>query len=288
MTGFGRGEVTGRGRSFTVEVQSVNHRFLEVRCRAPKRLVGLEPRIQQAVQQRFARGHIEISILDTDLEGQSRTLKVDVPLARQYVDALRGLQRELGLPGEVTVEMLSGQREFIAVEDSEESLDETWRELTPALTGALDALEEMRGREGQSLAAVMAKHLDEVEAILAGIVVRAPDLVRAQRDRLRERVAELLNGRLPDPARLEQEAALLADRSDIAEECDRLKSHLVQFRLVLMQAGPQGRRLDFLLQEMNREVNTIGSKAADAALAHDVVSLKTVVERLREQVQNIE
>lgn len=288
MTGFGRGEAAGRGRSFTVEVQSVNHRFLEVRCRAPKRLVGLEPRIQQAVQQRFARGHFEISILDKDLEGQSRTLRVDVPLARQYVDALRGLQRELGLPGEVTVEMLSGQREFIAVEDSEESLDETWRELTPVLTGALDALEEMRGREGQSLAAVMAKHLDEVEAILAGIVARAPGLARAQRDRLRERVAELLNGRLPDPARLEQEVALLADRGDIAEECDRLKSHLVQFRLVLTQAGPQGRRLDFLLQEMNREVNTIGSKAADAALAHDVVSLKTVVERLREQVQNIE
>jgi uncharacterized protein (TIGR00255 family) len=288
MTGFGRGEATGRGRVFTVEVQSVNHRFLEVRCRVPKRLTGLEPRIQQAIQDRFSRGHFEVLVLEKDLDGRGRTLKVDVPLAGQYVDALRTLQQALGLPGEVTLEMLTVQRDLIAVEESPESLDESWQDLRPALEGALEALAEMRRREGEDLVGILEKYLGEVEATLLGIVERAPDLVRVQRDRLRERVAELLDGRLPDAARLEQEVALLAERGDVAEECDRLRSHLTQFRAVLRQPGSQGRRLDFLLQEMHREVNTIGSKSADATLAHEVVGLKTSVERLREQVQNLE
>ncbi len=288
MTGFGRGETIGRSRAFTVEVQSVNHRFLEVRCRVPKRLTGLEPRIQQAIQERFSRGHFDVLVLDKDLDGRGRSLKVDVPLAMQYVDALRSLQQALGLPGEVTLEMLTAQRDLIAVEESPESLDESWGELSLALAKALDALAEMRRREGEALAANLRAHLGEVEATLAGIVERAPVLIQAQRDRLRERVAELLDGRLPDPARLEQEVALLAERSDVAEECDRLRSHLAQFRAGLEQPGAQGRRLDFLLQEMQREANTIGSKSADAVLAHEVVRLKTSIERLREQVQNLE
>jgi uncharacterized protein (TIGR00255 family) len=288
MTGFGRGEATGRGRVFTVEVQSVNHRFLEARCRVPKRLTGLEPRIQQAIQDRFSRGHFEVLVLEKDLDGRGRTLKVDVPLAGQYVEALRTLQQALGLPGEVTLEMLTAQRDLIAVEESPESLDESWQDLLPALEGALEALAEMRRREGEALVGILEKYLGEVEATLLGIVERAPDLVRVQRDRLRERVAELLDGRLPDAARLEQEVALLAERGDVAEECDRLRSHLSQFRAVLRQPGSQGRRLDFLLQEMHREVNTIGSKSADATLAHEVVGLKTSIERLREQVQNLE
>ena len=288
MTGFGRGEAGGRNHAYTVEVQSVNHRFLEVRCRVPKRLNGLEPRLQRAVQQRFARGHFEVSIQDRDLEGRSRSLKVDVPLARQYVSLLRELQRELELPGQINVEMLAGQRELISVEESEETLDEAWEELGPALAAALEALMEMRVHEGAALVAALTRHLLEIETILASIASRAPDLVAAQRTRLRERVTELLDGRLPDPIRLEQEVAILAERGDVAEECDRLRSHVGQFRDTLMQPGPQGRRLDFLLQEMNREANTIGSKAADLGSAREVVELKTAVERLREQVQNLE
>jgi uncharacterized protein (TIGR00255 family) len=288
MTGFGRGESAGGGRVFTVEVQSVNHRFLEVRCRVPKRLAGLEPRIQQAIQQRFSRGHFEVLVLDKDLDGRGRTLKVDLPLAVQYVEALKTLQQALGLSGEVTLDMLTAQRDLIAVEESVESLDESWAEIRPALEKALDALAEMRRLEGEALVASLERHLEVVEAVLRGIVERAPEIVRSQRDRLRERVMELLNGRLPDPARLEQEVALLAERGDVDEECDRLQSHLGQFRATLGHPGPQGRRLDFLLQEMNREANTIGSKSADATLAHLVVGLKTSIERLREQVQNLE
>jgi uncharacterized protein (TIGR00255 family) len=254
----------------------------------PKRLNGLEPRLQRVVQQRFARGHFEVSIQERDLEGRSRSLKVDVPLARQYVDLLRALQRELELPGQINVEMLAGQRELISVEESEETVDEAWEELGPALASALRALADMRVQEGAALVAALTRHLLEIETILAGLASRAPDLVAAQRTRLRERVTELLDGRLPDPIRLEQEVAILAERGDVAEECDRLRSHVGQFRDTLMQPGPQGRRLDFLLQEMNREANTIGSKAADIGSAREVVELKTAVERLREQVQNLE
>lgn len=288
MTGFGRGETDGRGRVYTVEVQSVNHRFLEARCRLPKRLAGLEPRVQRAVQQRFARGHLEVSVQEKDLEGRTRTLKIDLALARQYVESLRTLQREMDLPGQVTLEMLAGQRELISVEESEETLDEAWAELEPALLSALDALATMRCQEGAALTQALRRYLDEIEGTLSRVLGRTSDLVTAHRNRLRERVAELLDGRLPDPLRLEQEVALLAERGDVAEECDRLRSHLTQFRETLDQSGPQGRRLDFLLQEMNREANTIGSKAADASLAQDVVELKTAIERLREQVQNIE
>ena len=288
MTGFGCGEAAGRGRTFTVEVQSVNHRFLEVRSRMPKRLSGLEPRIQQTIQERFSRGHFEVLVLEKDLDSRSRTLKVDVPLAMQYVDALRTLRQALGLPGEVTLEMLTAQRDLIVVEESPESLDETWGELLPGLTRALDALEEMRRREGEALLANLKAHLDQIEMTLTGIEERAPGLVRIQRDRLRERVAQLLDNRLPDPARLEQEVALLVERGDVTEECDRLRSHLAQFRGVLERPGPQGRKLDFLLQEMHREANTLGAKSADATLAHEVIDLKTSIERLREQVQNLE
>jgi uncharacterized protein (TIGR00255 family) len=288
MTGFGRGEATGRGRTYTVEVHSVNHRFQEVRARLPKRLAGLELRLQRVVQQRFARGHFEVSVQEKDLDGRARTLKVDLPLARQYAEMLRGLQAELNLPGQVTLEMLAGQRDLIAVEESEETLDDVWADLEPAVAAALEGLSAMRTHEGVALVQALRRHLDDIDGVLSRVVGRASDLVTAHRNRLRERVAELLDGRLPDPLRLEQEVALLAERGDITEECDRLRSHLGQFRETLGQAGPQGRRLDFLLQEMNREANTIGSKAADASLAQDVVELKTATERLREQVQNLE
>ncbi|HTU03491.1 MAG TPA: YicC/YloC family endoribonuclease [Candidatus Sulfotelmatobacter sp.] len=286
MTGFGRAEASGRWIG-TVEVTSVNHRFLEVRCRLPKRLGGLEPRIQQAIQGRFARGHLEVKLDERSPDGP-RALRVDLDLARQYVEALRTLQKELDLPGEIRLEMLAGQRDLLAIAESEESLDQLWAGLDPALATALDALTEMRVREGAALATALERDLGEVEAGLARILARAPEIVALHRERLRERVATLLEGRLPDAERLEQEVALLADRSDVTEECDRLASHLGQFRQTLALPGPQGRRLDFLLQEMNREVNTIGSKAADAGVAQEVVGLKTALERLREQVQNLE
>ncbi len=288
MTGFGRGEAGGHGRSYTVEVHSVNHRFLEVRCRLPRRLGGLEQHVTRAISGRFARGHFEVAVQEKDVDGRARTLSVDVPLARQYLDVLRSLQKELGVPGEVTLDLLAGQRELIAIEETAESLDDLWGEIKPAVLVALDALADMRQQEGAALVAALERHLDEIRASLARIVARAPELVAAHRARLKERLTELLEGRPLDPQRVEQEVAIIADRGDVTEECDRLASHVAQFKATLGAAGPQGRRLDFLLQEMNREANTVGSKAADAVLATEVVELKTAIERLREQVQNLE
>jgi uncharacterized protein (TIGR00255 family) len=183
---------------------------------------------------------------------------------------------------------VANQRELISVEETEDSLEDVWGEVEPALQNALDALGAMRGQEGAALVAALLRHLDDIAAILGRVIVRGPEIVAMHRTRLRERLAELLEGRPLDPQRLEQEVAILADRGDVTEECDRLASHVTQFRDTLGLAGPQGRRLDFLLQEINREANTIGSKAADAVLAREVVELKTAIERLREQVQNLE
>lgn len=288
MTGFGRGEAGAAGRAYTVEVHSVNHRFLEVRCRLPRRLQGLEPKVQQALQGRFARGHFEVSVQEKDLGGGARRLSLDTALAREYAALLRGLQEELGLPGEVSLGLVASQRELIAIEEAEAPVEEAWTALRPALETALQELAAMRRQEGEALVGALNRELAAIEAIQERILQRAPEAVAAQRDRLRARIAELLEGRELDPGRLEQEVAILADRADITEECDRLRSHLAQFRATLAQGGPQGRRLDFLLQEMGREANTTGSKSADAALAHEVVELKAALERLREQVQNLE
>ncbi|HYB72878.1 MAG TPA: YicC/YloC family endoribonuclease [Candidatus Sulfotelmatobacter sp.] len=288
MTGYGRGESTGAGRSFTVEAQSLNHRYLEVRARLPRRLTGLELRTQQEVQRRFARGHFDITVSERLTGQRPRTLRVDEGLAAAYMEALRKLQSIGGLQGELTLDHLAAQRDLLIHDEEEESLETAWADLRPALLAALDAMEAMRAREGQALEREIVGRLGAVDALLGQVQERVPRVARAQKERLQARVAELLDGRPLEPGRLEQEAALLADRADVREECVRLGSHLAQFRALLGEGGSQGRRFDFLLQEMNREANTIGSKSADAEISHLVVAMKAELEKIREQVQNVE
>jgi uncharacterized protein YicC (UPF0701 family) len=268
-----------------VEVQSVNHRFLEQRCRSPATPADWNALPAGGAAQ-FARGHFRGVGAGEGLDGRTRTLKIDLALARQYVESLRTLQQEMNLPGQVTLEMLAGRGVDLGRGVGVETLEEAWAELEPLLSPPWMPWRRCGVRRSHYPGAPAASGRDRWRAL--AVLGRTSDLVAAHRNRLRERVADLLDGRLPDPLRLEQEVALLAERGDVAEECDRLRSHVAQFRETLDQAGPQGRRLDFLLQEMNREANTIGSKAADASLAQDVVELKTVIERLREQVQNME
>ncbi len=288
MTGYGRGESTGAGRTFIVEVQSLNHRYLEVRARLPRRLTGLEHRAQQEVQRRFARGHFDITVSERITGERPRSLRVDEGLAAAYVDALRKLQSIGGLRGELTLDHLVAQRDLLIHDEEQESLDAAWADLRLALTAALDAMEAMRAREGQALEPEIAGRLGAVEAALGEVEARAPRVGRAQKDRLQARLAELMDGRPLDPGRLEQEAAILADRADVTEEGARLRSHLAQFRALLAEGGSQGRRFDFLLQEMNREANTIGAKSGDAEISHLVVGMKAELEKIREQVQNVE
>lgn len=289
MTGFGRGEHVTPLRRYLCELQSVNHRYLEVRSRLPKRLVGLDLLIQRAVQGRFARGRIDVTVTEDRPDGEPRKLRLNRTLALEYLSAFKALQAELGLPGEVTLEFLCSQRDLFEVESDEAGSPEAdWPKIQAALERAMEGVAEMRRDEGRALKAALLGHLDQVEAILGGIIARAPEVVRSYKNRLEIRLQRLLEGKTVDPGRLEQEVALLADRSDIAEEVARLTSHLGQFRESIGQQGPHGRRSEFLLQEMQREANTIGAKANDAKISQDVIALKSTLEQLREQVQNVE
>lgn len=289
MTGFGQGECITSLRRYVCELQSVNHRYLETRTRLPKRLGTLELSILKSLQGCFARGRFDVTVLE-ELTGEpSCTLRVNRPLVHAYLDAVKTLQSELGLTGEVTLELLLSRSDLFDLEgDKPGEADADWPAVSTALEGAMSALAKMRREEGRALEAALLSHLDQVEATLATIVARAPEVVQGFKSRLELRLQRLLEGKSVDPGRLEQEVAILAERSDIAEETTRVSSHLRQFRDLIQQQGPHGRRMEFLLQEMLREVNTIGAKANDARTSHDVITLKSVLEQLREQVQNVE
>ncbi len=288
MTGFGRGEHATPRAHYRVEVQAVNHRFVEVRARLPRRLARLEHQIQREVQHRFGRGRFDVHLSERLLAEPPRTIRVDRVAAREFVAAVRALQEELGLPGALSVEALASLRDLVGFEEPEEEAGAVWEEIRPALEQAFADLEKMREKEGAALSAELRHRLGLLERGVAAILARAPGTVAAYRARLQERVAALAAGVPLDPGRLEQEVVLFADRADVTEEGARLGSHLAQFRDLLDAPGPQGRKLEFLLQEMHREVNTLGSKAADAAIAAEVVALKAELEKMREQLQNVE
>ena len=289
MTGFGRSERITPSRRYLCELQSVNHRYLEVRSRLPKRLSSLEPQILRAVQGRFARGRFDVTVIDELADERQQTLRLNRTLAHEYLAAFKSLQDELGISGDVTLELVASQRDLFELEGEEPGTPETdWPEVQDALERAMDALAAMRRDEGKSLEATLLGHLDLVEAKVTAISARSPEVVRSYKSRLEGRLQRLLEGKPVDPGRLEQEVAILADRSDIAEEIARLTSHIGQFREFIGQQGPHGRRLEFLLQEMQREANTIGAKANDAKISQEVIALKSTLEQLREQVQNVE
>ncbi len=288
MTGFGRGESEAEGRHIEVEVKAFNHRYCDVVPHLPRTLSVLETRVRNLIRERFSRGRIEVSAQFDDASDAGQKLELDLPLAKEYYSALKTLQESLGIPGEVRLETLTAFREIFARKEVERDLEKEWALLLPALEAALNGLEEMRTQEGIALEKDFSQRLTLVGNMLAEIEQKSPAVLQASRDRLAERVQELSGGVEIDPARLAQEVAFLAERSDITEELVRARSHLARFRAILSQSEPAGRKLDFLLQEMNREVNTIGSKANDAGIAHVVVGIKSELEKLREQVQNIE
>lgn len=289
MTGFGQGECVTPSKRYVCELQSVNHRHLEARTRLPKRLSALELQILKTLQGRFARGRFDITVLEELTGEQPCALRLNRPLARAYLDAAKALRSELGLTGEVTLELLFSRPDLFDLEgEKPEGADADWPAVSAALEGAMRALAEMRQKEGKALKAALLGHLDRVEATVVTIAARAPDVVHSYKSRLELRLQRLLDGKPVDPGRLEQEVAILAERSDIVEETTRVASHLQQFRDLIRQSGPHGRRMEFLLQEMQREVNTIGAKANDATTSHDVIALKSILEQLREQVQNVE
>jgi len=288
MTGYGRAEGELDGRQFVAEVRSVNHRFAEVVVRAPRDLSPLEDRARRLVASKVARGRIELHIACRELYGRARALKVDKGLAMAYHKSLRELQSELDLPGCWGIELIAQLPDVLTVEEPEQDLEGVWPLLEGVICAATDAMVEMREQEGRALFGDLARRVERLEELRAEIATRAPSLVEEYRTKLQKRAEELLAGRPIDENRLALEVALFADRGNIDEELVRLGSHLDQTREVMAQGEPAGRKLEFLLQEMNREVNTIASKAGDVAVARAAVEAKSELEKMREQAQNIE
>ena len=287
MTGFGAGRGTSGGEEIAVELRSVNQKFCEVKARLPRELAALEPAVVRQVKDRLSRGGIDLSLRRSG-PGGSMAPRVDVPLAEAYARAYAELQARLGLHDPIRLADIVAAEGVIRLDERETDLDDARAATGKALASALEALLAMRGREGEALAADLEARLATVLALIGQVEVLSPQAVEHHRIRLAERIKELTQGMALDPSRLEQEVALLADRSDVAEEITRLRSHVGQARTLLASQEPAGRKLDFLVQEMHREVNTIGSKSQHAELSGLVVSLKAEVERMREQVQNVE
>ncbi|MGC3975167.1 MAG: YicC/YloC family endoribonuclease [Nitrospira sp.] len=288
MTGYGKKDGTSQQATVTVEIRSVNHRFLEVAVRVPRSMAQLEDPIRKAVQQRCLRGRVDVSVSVQAAGGSLKTVHIDQALAKQYHAALKKLQKTLGLRGGVDLAMVAGFRDIVSITDEPVDTDHLGKTLLRVLAGALTELEKMRKREGEALAKDLALHLDAIREAQSLVAKKAPDLAQISFDRMKARIETLLQSEVPDPARLQQELAVYADRSDISEELVRLESHMVQFDQQLRSQESVGKTLEFLLQEMGREVNTIGSKANDAEIAALVVRMKAELEKLREQVQNVE
>ncbi len=287
MTGFGAGHGASAGEELDVEVRSVNHKFCEVKVRAPRELAALELDAAKLVKDRLARGGVEVSLRRP---GAATALapRVDVARAESYARAFAEIAARLGLAGGPTLSDVIGADGVVRLEERAVDLDAAREALGAALGAALDALVAMRAREGEALGRDLHGRLARVEALVARVAELVPAALAAHEARMQERVAELARGVTVDPQRLAQEIAILADRTDVTEEITRLRSHVAQVRALLASGEPAGRKLDFLVQEMHREVNTIGSKSQSAEIAAAVVEMKAEVERMREQVQNVE
>ena len=289
MTAFGRAEKEDERRAYVVEIRTLNRRYLEVMMRLPRQWYPLEDRIKKQIGGRIARGRVDVTVKVKEKAGAVSKIEVNVPLAQACLRALRDLNRTLELEERIGMDMLLGMEGVVSATEPEVDLDKSWVTLSSCIDEALEGVDAMRISEGESVYDDFQKRLGLVDDSLAKIKALAPSVLTGYRDRLHERITALIEGKVElDPNRLAQEVAFLVDKSDITEELVRAESHVKQFRSMIESESPAGRSLDFLLQELNREVNTIGSKGGDAELSQIVVSLKSELEKIREQVQNVE
>ena len=289
MTGYGRSEVKEAAGMFAIELRSVNNRYLDVQVKVPRGLAALEPRVRKAVQDAFSRGRFDVYITRSGADAGSVRFTVDGDRAEQYIGALRELKTRFALPGEIDLALLTALPDIISREEVTEDAERVWTALAGALAQAMTGLRTMREQEGETLASDIAGRLTAIEERINAISARVPGTVEQARKRMIDALERILKEQ-PDPARVAQEIAILAERTDVTEEITRFGSHLGQFRRLMEGTGaePVGRKLDFLLQELGREVNTIGSKALDADISLQVVNIKAELEKIREQVQNLE
>lgn len=291
MTGFGRGESGGQGCSWIVELRAVNHRYLDISIKLPRRFLGWEDRIKKEITAYQVRGRIDVYVTFNNEGIVAQRLKADLLLAREYKARLQEIARDLSIPGEPDLALLASFRDLIAPLDEEagdEILEGLWPSFHEALKAALEECQNMRQKEGETLQKDLRERLEYFQQKIETIEQSLPEILKAREAALKERIDILLSGVDIDPLRLAQEVAILVDKSDVSEEIVRLRSHVDQFAGFLNLDEPVGRRLDFLLQEFLREVNTIASKISNAGTAHITVSMKNDLEKIREQVQNLE
>lgn len=287
MTGFGRGEASQDNITFSVDIKTVNHRYSDISVRLPRMVSPLEEKIREYMGSKLNRGKIDIYI-NYDSFGQDTKVKLDTNLASAYIDSLSILKQQFGIKDDISLSLITKFPDILKLETEEKDLDFLWSVLYSAIEQAVESLVEMRSREGERLCKDMLEKLDSINTTIDQIKAKSPELVEVYKNKLYDKIKEMTKDIQLDENRLLTEVAIYADKSSIDEEIVRLKSHIEEFKKTLNVQGTIGKKLDFIVQEMNREVNTIGSKASDLGVVNNVIAMKTEIEKIREQVQNIE
>jgi len=288
MTGYGRHRILAGGKDICFEIKAVNSRYLDLNIKLSRLYNPLEERIKQLVSARISRGKVDVYLSVNNTEGDGTTLALNKDYLEAYLALMARIKDEYGVAGEVSLDMISAKNDVFTVTRADEDMEAVWALVLPVAEAALDAFCDMRKAEGAKLVADIRQHAAETAALRSTIMELAPASVAAANEKMLVRVRELLDGANPDEGRLITECAIFADKADINEELARLDSHFAQLESILNEKGPIGRKLDFLVQEINREVNTIGSKSSDIKIARAVVAAKSEIEKIREQIQNIE
>lgn len=287
MTGYGRSEGEVSGVALTVEAKSVNHRYLDMKLHCPRDLLGFESRITEVAKKYLSRGRVDLWVNYAPGQSPAR-VSWNRTMAEGLVKALGEMKREFGLEGGLTVSLLASMKDVIIADDSGSWSDESWEELRPLFEDCFSQMNQMRAREGKALSEDLRTRMDTLREKIGAIKELAPRVPEMYREKLEKRMADLMEKGPAGEDRLAQEAALFADRADITEELVRLAAHLDRFDETLSEDGAKGRKMDFLVQEMFREINTAGNKAQDADISSLSVDVKTEIEKIREQIQNLE
>lgn len=288
MTGFGRGNIEEGSKNFVIEIKSVNHRYLDLSIKMPRNLLPLEEKIRKAVSQKLSRGKVDVFVIQKSFASSNIKTNFNYALGDSYIRCLKEIKERYEVRDDISVSLIARFPEVIVLDQEEEDLDEVWNTLCIPLNDALNLLMDMREKEGYKLKQDILTRCNYIKELVNKISKRAPYIVQEYKEKLEKRIKELTDNIVIDDSKIAVEVAIYADKSNIDEEIVRLKSHLNQMKETLELDEPMGRKLDFIVQEMNRETNTIASKANDLELVNIVLNIKNEIEKIREQVQNVE
>ena len=288
MTGFGRGTLEEDGKSFVIEIKSVNHRYFDLNVKMPRTLISLEDRIRKAINEKVNRGKIDVFITQNTYEKEEIIAKFNKNIADSYVRCLEEIRSTYVVRDDISVSLIAKFPEVISLQKNSEEVELIWESLVIPLKEALELLVEMREKEGLKLKEDMVKRCNNVRKLLEGVEFRAPQVAKEYKNKLEQRIKDMFNDSRIDENRIAMEVAIFVDKSNVDEEIVRLDSHIKQMIYTLNLNEAVGRKLDFIIQEMNREANTISSKASDLELVNIVIDIKNEIEKIREQAQNVE